>query len=63
MDRPTLVPGDALTEAVPQTPGDFGLIPKGLVHREGNAGDDPNEGVLLRVGTGPVTVNLDGPEE
>ena len=124
MDRPILVSGDALTEAVPQTPGvsravafadghvwvgrvrntprqesdwhvhpghdtyayciggrffvefgpggtdrieiapgEFGLIPKGLVHREGNAGDDPNEGVVFRVGDGPVTVNLDGPEE
>lgn len=50
-------------ERIEITPGDFGLIPKGVVHREGNAGGDPNEGIAVRVGHGPVTVNLDGPEE
>lgn len=43
-------------------PGDFGLIPKGVVHREGNAGADRNEGIAVRVGQGPVIVNLEGPE-
>ena len=43
-------------------PGDFVLIPKGVVHREGNAGAEPTDGVIIRVGEGPVTVNLDGPE-
>ena len=43
--------------------GNFALIPKGLVHREGNPGDLPNEGVVFRVGSGPITVPLDGPEE
>ncbi len=52
-------PGGA--ERIELEPGDFGLIPRGLVHREGNAGDEPNDGVLVRVGEGPVTVNLDGP--
>jgi quercetin dioxygenase-like cupin family protein len=44
-------------------PGDFALIPRGVVHREGNAGDEPNDGIAFRVGSGPVTVNLDGPED
>ena len=43
-------------------PGDFVLIPMGVVHREGNAGAEPNDGVIVRVGEGPVTVTLDGPE-
>ena len=43
-------------------PGDFALIPKGVVHREGNAGAEENGGIVVRVGQGPVTVNLDGPE-
>ena len=42
--------------------GDFVLIPKGVIHREGNAGAEPNDGVIVRVGEGPVTINLDGPE-
>jgi quercetin dioxygenase-like cupin family protein len=42
--------------------GDFVLIPKGVVHREGNAGAEPNVGIVVRVGQGPVTVNLDGPD-
>jgi uncharacterized RmlC-like cupin family protein len=54
--------GPGGTERIEIAPGDFGLIPKGLVHREGNAGDEPTEGVVVRVGSGPVTVNLDGPE-
>ncbi len=45
------------------SPGDVGFIPKGLVRREGNAGADPNEGIVVRVGDGPVTVNLEGPEQ
>ena len=43
-------------------PGDFVLIPKGVVHREGNAGGEPNDGVIVRIGEGPVTINLDGPD-
>ena len=54
--------GPGGTERIEIAPGDFGLIPRGVVHREGNAGDTPSEGVVFRVGEGPVTVNLDGPE-
>ena len=43
-------------------PGDFVMIPKGVVHREGNAGDEANDGVIVRVGEGPATVNVDGPD-
>ena len=43
-------------------PGAFALIPKGLIHREGNPTTEPNEGIVFRVGSGPITVPLDGPE-
>jgi quercetin dioxygenase-like cupin family protein len=48
--------GRAGFELVEMAPGDFALIPKGVVHREGNAGADPTEGIAVRVGQGPVTV-------
>jgi quercetin dioxygenase-like cupin family protein len=50
-------------ERIEIAPGDFALIPKGVVHREGNAGAEPTVGIAVRVGQGPVTVNLDGPDE
>jgi uncharacterized RmlC-like cupin family protein len=43
--------------------GDFILIPRGLVHREGTAaGSQGVEGVLVRVGEGEIVTNVDGPE-
>lgn len=50
------------SERIEIAPGDFALIPKGVVHREGNAGPEPTSGIAVRVGEGPVTINLDGPE-
>jgi len=43
--------------------GDFIEIPRGVVHREGNPDDAPNDGIILRVGRGPVIANLEGPPE
>jgi uncharacterized RmlC-like cupin family protein len=42
-------------------PGDFLHIPKHLVHREINAGSTPSREIITRSGTGPPTVNVDGP--
>ena len=43
--------------------GDFLLIPRGLIHREGTAvGSTGVEAVLLRVGEGEIVTNVDGPE-
>jgi hypothetical protein len=43
--------------------GDFVLIPRGLIHREGSAaGSTGVEAVLLRVGEGEIVANVDGPE-
>jgi mannose-6-phosphate isomerase-like protein (cupin superfamily) len=49
------------TESVEGGPGDFVLIPKGVVHREGNPGTEPNEAIVFRVGEGEVLVNVEGP--
>jgi len=54
--------GPGGSERLEADPGDFVLIPKGVVHREGNAGAEANDGVIFRVGEGPLTVALDGPE-
>jgi uncharacterized RmlC-like cupin family protein len=42
--------------------GDFVLIPKGVVHREENPGDEQSELIVVRVGTGEPVFNVDGPE-
>lgn len=44
-------------------PGEFGLIPARTVHREGNPADRESELIGFRVGSGPVVVNVEGPEE
>jgi quercetin dioxygenase-like cupin family protein len=49
-------------EAVELGPGDFGHVPAGIVHREGNPGDSPNKGIVFRIGDGPVVLDVDGPE-
>ena len=44
-------------------PGDFVLIPRGLVHREGSsAGSNGVEAVLVRVGHGELVTNVDAPD-
>ncbi len=42
-------------------PGDFVHVPAHTVHRESNPTDETAEVVLVRRGTGPVVVNVDGP--
>lgn len=44
-------------------PGDFMLIPRGIVHREGtSAGSKGVEAVIVRVGRGELVTNVDGPD-
>jgi uncharacterized RmlC-like cupin family protein len=42
-------------------PGDFLRVPAGAIHRESNPGDERSRAVIVRCGTGPTTVNVDGP--
>ena len=54
-------PGGGL--GVDAGPGDYVLIPRGLIHREGSAdGSNGFEAVLVRVGRGSLVTNVDGPE-
>lgn len=42
-------------------PGDFVLVPKGVVHRESNPSTAPTEVIVVRAGTGTSTFNVEGP--
>jgi quercetin dioxygenase-like cupin family protein len=52
-------PGGAESTEVEQ--GGFFHVPAGLVHRDVNPTDEPQEIVLAVVGSGPLVVNVDGP--
>jgi uncharacterized RmlC-like cupin family protein len=41
--------------------GGFFHVPAGLVHRDVNPSDEPQEIILSVVGEGPLVVNLEGP--
>jgi uncharacterized RmlC-like cupin family protein len=49
-------------ERVAGTVGDFIHVPRGAIHREGTAPDQAGEAVVVRVGSGPPVVPVDGPE-
>ena len=53
--------GPGGSSVVDAAPGDFIFVPKGSVHREANPGDDESHLVVVRAGTGPAVVNVDGP--
>ena len=36
-------------------------MPAGVIHRDVSAGDERLELILFRAGTGPLTINVDGP--
>jgi uncharacterized RmlC-like cupin family protein len=42
-------------------PGDFVLVPKGVVHRESNLSAEPGDLIVVRAGRGESTINVDGP--
>lgn len=54
-------PGGA--EQVEAGPGDFVHVPAGVVHREVNPAEEEGSVVLVRVGSGPPVINVDGPAE
>jgi uncharacterized RmlC-like cupin family protein len=53
--------GPGGTEVVDAGPGDFVHVPKGAIHREGNPSDEESQVVVVRAGSGPAVVNVDGP--
>ena len=52
-------PGGA--QSVDAGPGDFLHIPQHVVHREINPGSTRSQEVVTRSGTGPLSINVDGP--
>jgi quercetin dioxygenase-like cupin family protein len=54
-------PGGRSTTEVEE--GGFFHVPVGLVHRDVNPEDVPQELIIAFVGEGPLVVNLDGPDQ
>jgi uncharacterized RmlC-like cupin family protein len=50
-------------DVVDAGPGDFVKIPSHTIHRESNPGKEVQRLVVFRLGSGPVVVNVDGPEK
>jgi uncharacterized RmlC-like cupin family protein len=48
-------------ETIEAGPGDFVHVPKWVIHRESNPVDHDSHVVVVRAGSGPPTVNVDGP--
>jgi uncharacterized RmlC-like cupin family protein len=59
--RMRLESGPGGTAVADAGPGDFLRVPAGAVHRESNPSDEPARAVVVRCGTGVVTVNVEGP--
>lgn len=49
-------------EVVEAVSGDFVLVPRGTVHRESNPADEASHLIVTRSGSGPPTINVEGPE-
>ena len=49
-------------EQVTAEAGDLVFNPAGLVHREVTEADEPAELFVVRIGSGPLNVNVDGPD-
>jgi uncharacterized RmlC-like cupin family protein len=49
-------------DAIQAKPGDFVHVRPNVVHREVNPADEPGAVILVRVGSGPPVVNVEGPE-
>jgi uncharacterized RmlC-like cupin family protein len=52
-------PGGA--QSLTAGPGDFIHLPKGLIHREGNPNTEVSRSIAFRLGSGPPTINVEGP--
>lgn len=43
-------------------PGDFVLVPPGVIHRETNPSEEESRLIVVRAINGPPTINVDGPQ-
>lgn len=55
--------GPGGSQKVEAGPGDFVHVPAGIVHREVNPAEDEGSVILVRVGSGPPVINVEGPAE
>src|SRR5262245_17896393 len=55
--------GHGGTESTNVEEGGYFHIPAGLVHRDVNPTHEPQEMIIAFVGTGPLVVNVDGPDQ
>lgn len=53
--------GPGGTRSLVAGPDDFIHVPKGLVHREGNPSEELSRSIAFRLGSGPATINVEGP--
>ena len=60
--RVTIGYGPGGSEEVKAVAGDFIYNPARMIHREITGADEPAELFVVRVGTGPQNVNVDGPD-
>lgn len=49
-------------ESIQPGAGDMGYVPPRIVHREITGDDGPGEAFVVRIGSGPPNVNVDGPD-
>ena len=49
-------------ERISASAGDFVFNPAGMVHREVTPAGEPVEAFVMRMGSGPTIVNLEGPD-
>jgi uncharacterized RmlC-like cupin family protein len=55
--------GPGGSNTVEASPGDFVLVPNGVVHRESNLSAEPGDLIVVRAGRGESTINVDGPPQ
>ena len=55
--------GPGGSDIVEAGPGDFVLVPRGVVHRESNPSGEPADLIGVRAGRGESTFNVDAPEQ
>ena len=44
-------------------PGDFVYVAPGAIHREGNPSGEEAHIIVVRCGSGPAVINVDGPAD
>ncbi len=59
--RLLLESGPAGAETISALAGDFVHVPAWMIHRETNDGEEESQLVVVRAGSGPTTLNVEGP--